>query len=216
LKTPLSSIRLVSETLARGRFRSTEKVTEYASLLLNEVSRLTRTVDNLLAVSRVQDIEHFYTFESLDPGTLLEDALNSFDAHLKEQAFDVHVDIPAPLPSVSADRTAILQVLENVLDNAIRYSNGTRHLTISAAADETHVTLKIADKGRGIQPKDAPYVFEKFYRGHGVASGGSGLGLAIAQRIMKDHRGEIRIESTPGAGTVAEIVLPIDQRKSKA
>src|SRR5262249_37080100 len=143
LKTPLASIRLVSETLARGRFRSPEKVPEYASLLLTEVSRLTRTVDNLLTVSRVQDIEHFYTFESLDPGTLLEDALNGFQSHLKEEGFDVIVDIPAPLPCVYADRTAILQVLENVLDNAIRYSNGTRHLTISASASRTHVTLKI-------------------------------------------------------------------------
>jgi signal transduction histidine kinase len=183
--------------------------------LLNEVSRLTRTVDNLLAVSRVQDIEHFYTFESLDPGTLLEDALNSFQSHLKEQGFDVNVDIPAPLPSVYADRSAILQVLENVLDNAIRYSNGTRQLTISASTSDTKVSLKIADKGLGIAPDDVPHVFEKFYRGHDVSSGGSGLGLAIAQRIMKDHHGDVRLESTPGAGTVVEIVLPLDKRKSE-
>jgi signal transduction histidine kinase len=214
LKTPLSSIRLVSETLARGRFRSPEKVAEYASLLLNEVSRLTRTVDNLLTVSRVQDIERFYTFESFDPGTLLEDALHSFQSHLKEQGFEVNVDIPAPLPSVHADRAAILQVLENILDNAIRYSNGTRQLSISASASETQVSLKIADKGRGISPEDAPHVFEKFYRGHGVVSGGSGLGLSIAQRVLKDHHGEIRLQSTPGEGTVAEIVLPLDRRKS--
>ena len=215
LKTPLSSIRLVSETLARGRFRSPEKVSEYASLLLNEASRLTRTVDNLLAVSRVQDIEHFYTFESLDPGTLLEDALNGFQSHLKEQGFEISVDIPAPLPSVYADRTAMLQVLENILDNAVRYSNGTRQLTISAAASDTQVSLKIADKGRGISPEDVPHIFERFYRGHDAPSGGSGLGLSIAQRIMKDHRGEIRLQSTPGIGTVAELVLPLDQRKAE-
>jgi signal transduction histidine kinase len=214
LKTPLSSIRLVSETLARGRFRSPDKVAEYAALLLNEVSRLIRTVDNLLSVSRLQDIEHFYTFESLDPGTLLEDALHSFDSHLKEQGFEVHVDIPAPLPSVYADRVAILQVLENVLDNAIRYSNGTRQLRLSASATDTQVSLKIADKGRGISDEDAPHVFEKFYRGHDVSTGGSGLGLSIAQRIIKDHHGDVRLASRPGAGTVVEIVLPLDKRKS--
>jgi signal transduction histidine kinase len=213
LKTPLSSIRLVSETLARGRFRSTDKVAEYASLLLNEVSRLIRTVDNLLSVSRVQNIEHFYTFESLDPGTLVEDALQSFDSHLKEQGFEVHVDIPAPLPAVYADRVAILQVLENVLDNAIRYSNGTRQLTLSASASDTQVSLKIADKGRGISEEDAPHVFEKFYRGHNVSSGGSGLGLSIAQRIIKDHHGDVRLVSKPGIGPVVEIVLPLDKRK---
>jgi signal transduction histidine kinase len=213
LKTPLSSIRLVSETLARGRFRNPEKVMEYASLLLNEVSRLTRTVDNLLTISRVQDIEHFYTFELVDPGTILEDALNSFESHLKEEGFEVNVDIPAPLPSVHADRTAILQVLENILDNAIRYSNGTRHLTISASASDKHVSLRIADKGRGIPPDEIPHVFEKFYRGHDASSGGSGLGLAIAQRIMKDHHGQVRLQSVQGAGTVAEIVLPLGSNK---
>jgi signal transduction histidine kinase len=213
LKTPLSSIRLVSETLARGRFRSSEKISEYASLLLKEVSRLTRTVDNLLTVSRVQDIEHFYTFESLDPGTLLEDALDGFQSHLKEQGFEVHVDIPAPLPSVYADRTAILQVLENILDNAIRYSNGKRQLTITASASEAQVSLKIADKGRGISSEEMPHIFEKFYRGHDASLGGSGLGLAIAHRIMKDHHGEVRLASVPGSGTVAEILLPLDKRK---
>jgi signal transduction histidine kinase len=215
LKTPLSSIRLASETLARGRFNSREKVSEYATLLLNESSRLTRRIDNLLTVSRVQNIGHFYTFEPVDPGTLLEDALDSFQSHLKEQEFEVNVDIPAPLPSVHADRTAMLQVLENILDNAIRYSNGTRHLTISASATEEQVSLKIADRGRGISPKDAPHVFEKFYRGHDVSSGGSGLGLAIAQRIMKDHHGEVRLKSTSGDGTVVEVLLPIDGRKSE-
>ena len=214
LKTPLSSIRLVSETLSRGRFHSVEKVPEYATLLLNEVSRLTRTVDNLLTVSRVQDIEHFYSFESVDPGTLLEDALDSFQSHLKEQGFEVMVDIPAPLPPVYADRTAILQVLENIFDNAIRYSNGTRSLSISASATDSHVHLKVADKGRGISPDDAPHVFEKFYRGHDAASGGSGLGLAIAHRIIKDHHGDVLLKSTPGAGTVVEVVLPLDKKKS--
>lgn len=214
LKTPLSSIRLVSETLARGRFRSPEKVAEYAALLLNEVTRLTRTVDNLLTISRVQDIDRFYTFESVDPGTLLEDALNSFNPQLKEQGFDVHVDIPAPLPAVYADRSAILQVLENVLDNAIRYSNGRRRLNISASASDTQVSLRIADEGRGIPPDEAPHVFEKFFRGRDVASGGSGLGLAIAQRVMKDHHGEVKLQSAPGAGTIAEILLPRDKEES--
>jgi signal transduction histidine kinase len=209
LKTPLSGIRLVSETLAKGRFRSPEKVSEYATLLLNDVSRLTRTVDNLLTMSRVQDIERFYTFEPVDPGTLLEDALTRFDPYLKEQGFDVNLDIPASLPVVLADRIAIVQVLENILDNAIRYSNGTRHLSVSALAFDTYVSLKVTDKGKGILPEELPHVFEKFYRGHDAASGGSGLGLAIAQRIMKDHHGEVRLESAPGAGTIVEILLPV-------
>ena len=92
---------------------------------------------------------------------------------------------------------------------------GPGSLAISASASETQRHLEIADKGRGIAQDDAPHVFEKFYRGHDATSGGSGLGLAIAQRIMKDHHGDVRLESTPGDGTVAEIVLPLDKRKSE-
>jgi signal transduction histidine kinase len=209
LKTPISSIRLASETLARGRFRSAETVGEYAAILMNEVGRLSRSVDNLLTLSRVQDIECFYTFESLDPGALLEDALNSFQPRLKQLAFEVNVDIPAPLPAVFADRSAILQVMENLLDNAIRYSNGTRKLAISAAATNTAVSLRIADKGPGIPADDVPHVFEKFFRGKNVSSGGTGLGLAIVQRVMKGHHGEVKLSSNDGGGTVAEILLPI-------
>jgi signal transduction histidine kinase len=209
LKTPLSSIRLVSETLARGRFREQEKVGEYAAVLFNEVTRLTRTVDNLLTISRVQDIERFYTFEPVDPGTLLEDALGSFQSRLKEQAFDVKVDIPAPLPSVNVDRAAIHQALENLLDNAIRYSNGTRRLTVAASTSGREVHLKIADKGPGIPPSEVSQVFEKFYRGRNSSCGGSGLGLSIVQRIIKDHKGEVRLQSAVDGGTVAEIMLPI-------
>jgi signal transduction histidine kinase len=209
LKTPISSIRLASETLARGRFRSAETVSEYATILLNEVGSLGRSVDNLLTISRIQDIECFYTFESLDPGALLEDALNDFQPRLKQLGFEVNVDIPAPLPAVCADRAAILQVIENLLDNSIRYSNGKKRLAISASATRAAVSLRIADWGQGIPPDEVPHVFEKFFRGRNVSSGGSGLGLAIVQRVMKDHHGEIRLHNNNGSGTIAEVLLPI-------
>src|SRR5262249_38064050 len=105
--------------------------------------------------------------------------------------------------------TAILQVVENILDNAIRYSNGTRHLTISASADAAAVSLQIADRGQGISPDEAPHVFEKFFRGRNASASGTGLGLAIVQRVMRDHHGEVRLRSNNGKGTVAEILLPI-------
>ena len=212
LKTPLSSIRLVSETLARRRFESVDKISEYAGLLLNDVTRLTRTVNNLLTFSRIEDVNRFYAFEPVDPGTLLEEALESFHSQLKEQNFDVAVDIPAPLPTVRVDRTAILQVLENLMDNAIRYSNGTRSLNVSASGSATEVRMKIADKGQGIPANELPRVFDKFFRGRDSSSSGSGLGLAIVQRIVKDHHGEVHLDSVVGSGTVAEVILPVSER----
>jgi signal transduction histidine kinase len=209
LKTPISSIRLASETLARGRFRSAETVREYANILLNEAGRLSRIVDNLLTISRIQDVDCLYTFESLDPGTLFEDALNNFQPRLKQLGFEVNVDIPAPLPAVRADRTAILQVMGNLLDNAIRYSNGTRQLAISASANDAEVSLRIADRGQGIPADEAPHIFEKFFRGRNVSSSGTGLGLAIVHRVINDHHGDVKLRSNNGSGTVVEILLPV-------
>jgi len=210
LKTPLSSIRLVSETLARGRFRSPEKIGEYASLLLNDVSRLTRTVDNLLTISKVADVKRFYTFEPVDPSAILEEALSRFHLQLQEQGFEVALDLPGRLPMIRGDRMAILQVFENLLDNAIRYSNGTKYLGISASVNEKQIHFRVADKGRGIPADEMPRVFEKFFRGRDVSTAGSGLGLAIAHRILKDHGGAINLHSVVGAGTIAEVVLPLE------
>jgi signal transduction histidine kinase len=207
LKTPLSSIRLASETLVRGRYRSPDVIVQYAELLLKDASRLTRTVDNLLAITRVQDVQGFYMFEPLDLLTLVEEALSRFELQVKEQGFELHVDIPASLPPVRADRAAMLQVLDNLLDNAIRYSNGNRTLTLSASAREKQISLCITDSGPGIPTDELPRVFDKFFRGRNISAAGSGLGLAIAQRLMHDHGGAIRLHSSQGHGTTAEVLL---------
>ena len=207
LKTPLSSIRLVCETLIRRRYRSQEAIAEYANMLLSEALRLTRTVDNLLSIARVQDVGGFYLFESVDLSAVLEEVLSRFQVQLKEQGFDLSVDIPASLPRVHADRAAILLVLDNLIDNAIRYSNRGRSLSLSASTCDEHVILRIADDGPGIPTDELPRVFDKFYRGRDVSSAGSGLGLAIAQRVLHDHGGNLRLHSSGGSGTTAEVVL---------
>jgi signal transduction histidine kinase len=138
---------------------------------------------------------------------VLEQVLDRFQPLLRSHGFEVEMDVPAFLPPVSADRTAILQVFDNLLDNAVRYSNGTRYLKISASASAGNVAVQITDRGLGIPPEELPHVFEKFFRGRNAPSTGSGLGLAIAQRVIKDHGGAIRLNSTNGSGTTAEIWL---------
>jgi signal transduction histidine kinase len=207
LKTPLSSIQLASETLVKGRVRSQDATAEYAALFLNAVSRLNRTVDNLLSIARVHDVKGFYNFEALDLMTVLEQVLDRFQAQLKELGFEVEMDVPAALPPIRGDRTAILQVFDNLLDNAVRYSNGTRYLKISAFTVDKQVTVNITDRGSGIAADEVPHVFEKFFRGRDASSAGSGLGLAIAHRVIKDHGGQIRLHSEKGVGTTVEVCL---------
>jgi signal transduction histidine kinase len=216
LKTPLSSIRLVSETLATGRFSSKRKISEYAGHLLADVSRLTRTVDNLLTFSRLADLQQFYRFEAVDPTALMNDAMLRFESQLGQQQFEVAVDVPISLPAIRADRTAILHVFENLLDNAIRYSNGTLHLSVSAIRSPDTMLFRIADKGTGIPADEIPRVFEKFFRGRNVSSPGSGLGLAIVDRIVRDHGGSVSIESVVGSGTTVQVALPLASRVHEA
>jgi two-component system sensor histidine kinase TctE len=115
---------------------------------------------------------------------------------------------------VYADRTALLLSLDNLIDNAIRYSNGTRRLNVSASVSGAQAYLRIADSGPGIASDDIPRVFEKFFRGRNAVSGGSGLGLAIVRRVVKDHHGDVRLQSSPGSGTIAEIRLPLARMES--
>ena len=119
------------------------------------------------------------------------------------------MDVSPDLPPVHADRLTMLQVLDNVIDNAIKYSPGGELLTSGAAARDRFVIITISDRGPGIPLDEREKVFTKFYRGRGVTVGGSGLGLAIARRVVIDHGGRIAIRSAEPHGTTVEIALPV-------
>jgi signal transduction histidine kinase len=208
LKTPLALIRLVAETLERGRYSSGETIREYATLLSQETGRLGHLIDNLLTYSRLSDVRQVYSFEAIDVQDLVEDALDQFRPRLKELGFDLAVQIAPELPPVRADRAAISQVIENIVDNAIKYSNGRRALSVRACAVPNGVGIIVQDAGQGIPADDLGRIFEKFYRGRGAKASGSGLGLSIARRVIDDHGGQIDISSVVGQGTVVEMRLP--------
>jgi signal transduction histidine kinase len=208
LKTPVAAIRAISETLASGRSSHPEMAKEYAQLAVHEAKRLTRLIDNLLAYSRMSDVAEAYAFEALSFGVLARQSLKDFSSQLAEAGFAVEVDIPNGLPLVRADRTSIGLAIDNVVDNAIRYSTTSRHLSLAARAEADTVVLEVRDAGRGIPPEELPQVTRRFFRGHGEAPGGSGLGLSITQRIVTDHGGALSIRSEVGTGTTVAIALP--------
>lgn len=209
LKTPIATIRAVSESLASGRVGGADAQREYARMAVHEAKRLTRLIDNLLAYSRVTDVTEVYSFEALSPNELVGAALREFSTQLAEGRFEFHIDVEPDLPPVRADRTAIGLALTNLVDNAMRYSRDSRFLRLGAHRDGTRVTFTVEDKGVGIAADDLPNVTRRFFRGKGAAAGGSGLGLAIAQRIMTDHQGTLQVASTLGAGTTISVSLPV-------
>jgi signal transduction histidine kinase len=207
LKTPIANMRAIHETLASGR-STLEMTREYAEMGIREANRLARLVDNLLAYARITDVAHAYTFEPVALETIVDCSVKEFAPNLAHGGFDVHVELPDGLPLVKADPTALNLMLNNLLDNAIRYSKDSRHLTIAARAEDKSVILEVRDRGIGIPQDEIERVTRKFWRGPSSHAGGSGLGLAIVDRIVADHGGSLAIRSVVGEGTSVSVTLP--------
>jgi len=216
LKTPVAFIRLVGDTLANGRYTSPKTVQEYAGLLSVEATRLSSSIDNLLTYARYSSSHVASPTERADvePADLVEDALQGLRPVLANKEFDLVIDVPPDLPQISVDRPAMIQAIDNIVDNAIKYSTTERHLAVSATANGKSVTLTVRDRGTGIASKDLSRIFERFYRGGNATVSGSGLGLPIAKRIVESHGGRIEVRSTPGSGTEVDVTLPLGRRRS--
>jgi signal transduction histidine kinase len=207
LKAPLATIRAVGDTLVRGRLTGERAVRDYAQLLVQETKHLTRLVDNLLAYARVTDVTEVYRFERQAVAELIDEGLREFRHQLADGGFDVSVEIPSELPLIRADRTAMRLAVDNLIDNAIRYSGPNRWIRVSAWRDGLRVRVEVRDRGIGIPPEELMAVQRKFVRGRQAPTGGSGLGLAIVKRIVADHGGTFTLQSEIGVGTTATLDL---------
>lgn len=208
LKTPLATIRAASETMVRGRLAA-DGIKQYAHLVVQESKRLTRLVDNLLAYARIIDVRDLYNFERLAPAELIEESLSGFERQLSEGRFDVAAEVPHDLPLVRGDRTALRLALDNLIDNAIRYSGDVRWIRVSARRHGPRVIIEVWDRGLGIAPDEIQAVTRRFVRGRRTTTHGSGLGLAIVMRVVADHGGRFELESDIGRGTKARLDVPV-------
>jgi two-component system phosphate regulon sensor histidine kinase PhoR len=209
LKTPVSVIRQIGETFIRGRVNTPERSREYAQLLVQEGHRLSRLIDNLLAYARVTEVAAVYSFEPHNPVEVIEESMKGFNRLLTEEGFHVDVDAQTPLPAVRADRTALVLALDNLVDNAMRYSGASRQLVVALRSRGDVVDFAVTDRGKGIPPDDLARVQQRFVRGRSTNGHGSGLGLAIVHRIATDHGGQLWLESRVGSGTTATLTIPV-------
>lgn len=209
LKTPVQVIRSIGETLARGRVENGDRLQEYAQLLVQEGHRLSRLIENLLAYSRVTDVAQLYSFEAQPPVAIVTEAVRGFQRLLKDGGFSLKVDVPSDLPLINADKTSLVLALDNLIDNAMRYSGASRELEITARTLDAMVEIAVCDRGLGIDANELERVKGRFTRGRSAAGPGSGLGLAIVSRIINDHGGSLRIASVKDGGTTATLSLPL-------
>ena len=161
---PLAAIQQLSELLKRGRVASEEKRQEYYELISRESERLSRLVENLLDFSRIEEGRKQYHFDRFDPASWLSEITSAF------HKAPVTLSIPRELPAIIGDRAALSSVLDNLLDNAVKYSPPGAPVVCEAEAGGGELTIRVRDQGFGISPEDRPHIFEKFYRGRGEIS----------------------------------------------
>jgi signal transduction histidine kinase len=211
LKTPLSLIRMFSETLEMDRVPDESRRHEYYGVLTRESERLTRLIDNVLDFSRIESGRQRYQLEAGPVEPIVHEVLESFRHPLHQQGFALDVRVAPDLPDVPMDAEALKQALSNLLDNAMKYSAERRCIRVAARREEGGVAVEVADEGIGVPPSERERIFEKFYRiGRSETQGrrGSGVGLALVKHIVEAHRGRVTVDAVPGGGSRFTLHLP--------
>jgi signal transduction histidine kinase len=219
LRTPLSSIRVFGEFMRRGRVESQDKVREYGSYIETESRRLTQLINNILDFSRIESGRKVYTFEDADLEEILAGTLATFTVRLRDKGFDVSYQGPdEPLPEVEVDPNAIDRAVANLLDNAVKYSDGDRAIKVTLDRNNGDAIISVTDHGIGIPRDEQEKIFERFHR---VSTGlvhdvkGSGLGLSLVRHIAESHGGTVSVESEVGKGSTFTIYLPLTRSEGE-
>ena len=209
LRSPLTSIRQLAEMLQRGRVAA-ERRQKYYDVLVEQSERLARLVNSVLDFAKMEEGRRQFVFERIPFGQLLEDILLTLQPRLQHEGFDLEAQIEPNLPSVSADRLAMSEVVTNLLDNAMKYSGSHKKIRVYAYHEGSFAVLSVQDFGPGIPKKEQSRIFERFYRaaGNGHRSGGTGLGLTLVKQIVEAHKGRVHVESEPGEGSTFIVRLP--------
>ncbi|HWD20076.1 MAG TPA: HAMP domain-containing sensor histidine kinase [Verrucomicrobiae bacterium] len=210
LKTPLSSMRLLVETLLQSDPIPEPTAREYLQLIARENLRLSRLIDNFLTFSRIERNKYAFDFSTVSPRQIADAAANAMRERFQAPACQFTMDVPGRLPPVVADADAMVTALLNLLENAYKYSGDAKEISLTADTRNDGVSFVVKDNGIGLSPRETKRIFQRFYRVNQPArhAGGCGLGLSIVQFIVKAHHGAVRVESEIGRGSSFIITLP--------
>jgi signal transduction histidine kinase len=212
LRTPLSTLIGYTETL-REQADEIDPITRerFLSVVHDEARRMQRVVEDLISLSRIEAEKFTEPTDAIDLRPLIEQAAENARRIAAERNSSIVRSIEPRLPAIAADSGQILQLLDNLIANALRYGEAGTPVTVLARAEGAMVHLSVSDEGEGIAPEHIPRLTERFYRVDASRSrslGGTGLGLSIVKHIVERHRGRLSIESTVGVGTRIHVLLP--------
>jgi len=211
-RTPLTTLRQLSEMLVKGRVSSDERRQQFYETLLRESDRLHKLVEGLLNFGRMEAGQLKYRFEPVDPRKLLQDVIADFEPEVADRGYHVELRGDSGLPAIRADRESLERVFWNLLDNAVKYSPDNLTIEVDLSNGGRRVAVRVQDHGIGIPPAEQKKIFQKFVRGAASKDAsiqGTGVGLAMAQQIVAAHGGDISVESRPGEGSVFTVLLPV-------
>jgi two-component system phosphate regulon sensor histidine kinase PhoR len=210
LRTPLASLSGFIETL-QGAARSDEAARDkFLNLMRGQAERMKRLIDDLLSLSRIEMNAHLRPSAKVDLGQIARHVCDLLSVMAKEEKIELKMTLDVPL-EVAGDWDELVQVLHNLVENAIKYSSAGTRVTLEGASEAGFITLSVTDQGRGIAEQHIPRLTERFYRisvQESRSRGGTGLGLAIVKHILNRHRGRLLVSSKLGHGSTFTIRLP--------
>jgi signal transduction histidine kinase len=212
LRTPIAAILSAAENLRDGFVTKRDDITQTSALITDQAAQLGNLVDQVLSFASTAESSQLHPLGDLRIDEVVDDALRSTTSLLA--GFAVERQIQPALPPVVGDFSVLSQCLQNLIVNAVKYSNGNRWVRISAGLDERshQIQLRVHDRGMGIHDADLPHIFDPFYRSSEVVTArikGTGLGLSIAKRSAEAFGGTLVVSSQVGVGTVFTISLPV-------
>ena len=213
-RTPLTSMRHLTELLDRGVVSEEDRRKQYYAALSHETTRLHHLVESLLNFGRMEAGALEYRFEMVSIAELVEEVVAGFERDVCAGDSRVELTTSGLMPEVPADREALGLAVWNLLDNAVKYSPGGTTVRVELARAGGHVFIRVRDEGAGIPAHERKQIFKKFVRGAQARAShikGTGIGLAMVRHIVRAHRGEIRLDSQPGKGSTFSIVLPVEE-----
>lgn len=215
LKTPLTSIRLLVETLSAGQWANPERTKQYTEVMQREITRLSHLVESFLTYSRLERGKLKFEFAETDPAQVADHAVAIIGARFRGNC-DFIVDVAPDLPLLSADSDTLITAVLNLLDNAHKYSTDRKRITFRVYANETSVFFSVGDNGIGLSAADCRRVLQRYYRVDSEATrgiGGAGLGLSITKNVAEAHGGELTVRSESGKGSCFTLRIPVHNSK---
>jgi signal transduction histidine kinase len=212
LKTPLALIRLFGETLESGIVNDERKRQEFYSIIRKESERLTHLINNVLDFSRMDTGVKEYNFKEADLVEVVRSTLEAYKFHIRDDGFKIESELPDESITIKIDKDAISQVLLNLLNNAVKYSEERKYILVKVCINSTSALISVTDHGVGIPKEELKKIFDKFYRVSTAKTReirGTGLGLTLAKHIIEAHDGTIEVESEVSKGSRFTIRIPL-------